>query len=133
MNKYWKNFLISSFVALVITGTIALAKNGFAQADATESMKIFCDAFFVSGVVFICLGALVYCSNKGAFLAFRYLIHITLVTHNWSRTKFKDRQTYKDYREEKLANPKDVPSYLLHVGLVFTAISVIFLILYYNV
>ena len=133
MSKYWKNFLITVAIAGVTTVTILLSKNAFAQTEMQELMKIFCDSFFVSGSLLTCVGLLVYCSSKGAFLAFRYLIHTALVNHNWSRTKFKDRKTYREYREEKLANPHEVPSYILHVGLIFVAISLIFLIAYYMV
>ncbi len=133
MKQKTKNYLITAIVATAICFIILIAYNIFALKGAKLIMKVLCDAFFLTGFMFVGTGALVFCASKGAFDAISYLFHSLFVTHNWSKTKFKDRQTYGDYVEEKRSKNKPLPVHIFVVGLVFVAISVIFLIVYNNV
>ena len=99
-----------------------------------EIIEIICDGFFVSGILLSCFGVLIFCSSQGAFDGISYLFHILFVGHNWSKTNFKDRQTYREYVEEKnskRANGMKI-RFVLIVGLVFIAISLIFFAIYSN-
>ena len=93
-----------------------------------EIFKILCDCFTVPGLVLVFVGLLVVCSNGGTFdmLGFGVKKFFGLFK------KESDKQTFYEYRQNKLANRRSF-WYLLVVGGVFVAAAVIFLILYHNV
>ena len=116
-----------------LTLLVALLKGVFSQKNAVELIRVICDSFFLTGFFALSLGGLIVCSSKGAFDALSYLVYSFFVNHNWSKTKFKDKKTYIEYVQEKREKSNSAPSYLLLVGLIYIAISIVFLIVYYNV
>ena len=73
---------------------------------------------------------LLFCANQGAFTMLSYGMRrfFSLFKRNYSRDV---NDTYANYKLAKLENPKSM-GYLLIVGAVFIAISLIFLIFYYR-
>lgn len=131
--KLWAKYLIAILVGCAFA-VFTLITNGITVAtDKKEIIKIICNAFTVPGLLFLLFGGLLFCVSNGAFYGISYVIHSLLVNHNWSRTKFKDKETYAEYVEAKRANAQPVPKYIFLVGACFTVIAVIFLIIYYNI
>ena len=133
-NKGWIKYLITAIVGLVIAYIVLQVRGIWTAKTDKDVIEIFCDAFFVSGILLFCFGALMFCSSQGAFDGISYIFHIMLVGHNWSKTNFKDRQTYREYVEEKnekRAN-KIKTSFVLIVGAVFIAIALVFFAIYSN-
>lgn len=123
-------YLITVAVGLVIAFLALLARNIFNLTATVDFMKAFCDAFFVSGVVLVCVGGLVFVSNGGVFdmLAYGIRTFFESFKKNVTDRKYKD---FYEYREAKKSSKRSF-SFLLVVGIVFIAISMIFLALYYN-
>ena len=94
-------------------------------------MHILCDSFFVPGVVLLGFGLLVVASNGGTF---DMLIYGTKKFFNMFRKNPSARlqETFYDYRTAKSENKMSF-LHLIVVGLVFIAISIIFLLLWYEV
>ena len=130
MKKYL-NYIITFGIGLMVSLTIMLSKNVFKQASTSEVMHILCDSFFVPGVVLLGFGLLVVASNGGTF---DMLIYGTKKFFNMFRKNPTKRlqETFYDYRTAKSENKMSF-LHLIVVGLVFIAISIIFLLLWYEV
>lgn len=121
-------YLITTGVGMLIVLLIVLMKNGFTETDVTIALQIWCDAFFVSGVFLTCGGLIVVASNGGVFDMLGYAVSLLWYTFKSSKVERKYK-TFYDYREARKDRKRSV-SYVLIVGLVLLAISVVFLILY---
>ena len=123
-------YLITVAAGFVITFIALLARDIFHLTATVDFMKAFCDAFFAAGVLLACVGGLVFVSNGGVFdmLAYGVRTFFTAFRRNVTDRKYKD---FYEYREAKKSSKRSF-SFLLIVGIVFIAISMIFLALYYN-
>lgn len=133
-NISWLKYLITSVIGLAIAYLVVQVRGIWLASNSKDIIEIICDGFFVSGILLTCFGALIFCSSQGAFDGISYIFHVMFVGHNWSKTNFKDRQTYREYVEEKnskRANGMKI-RFVLIVGLVFIAISLIFFAIYSN-
>ena len=134
MSKNWIKYAVTTAIGLLIAFMVLQAKDLWTTDDVKERVEIFCDALFVSGILITGFGGLLFCSSKGAFDGISYLFHIFLVGHNWSKTKFRERQTYGEYVEEKNAKRENRinTNFVLIVGAVFLLTSIVLLIVYSN-
>ena len=124
-------YSIASFICLVIAFIILLSKGIFSQTETKDVMHILVDAFFVPGIIMLSFGILVFSTNEGTFDMLAYGVRriFVLLKRNPQDAKYK---TFYDYREAQREN-KHQFGYLIIVGLFFTALSLLFLIFYYNV
>ena len=129
MKTIWKT-LITAGVASVIAFLVMVARNIFNVTAIHEIMKALCDGFFVSGILFVCFGLLVVASNGGTFDMIKYGVSSLFALFMKDLTKRKYR-TFYDYRKAMQENQRSF-GYLVVVGVVFVAISVVFLLLYLN-
>lgn len=122
------NYSAAAGIGVLLFFLVAFIQKLFWQSSQEEIFKILCDCFTVPGLVLVFVGLLVVCSNGGTFdmLGFGVKKFFGLFK------KESDKQTFYEYRQNKLANRRSF-WYLLVVGGVFVAAAVIFLILYHNV
>lgn len=126
-------YLITAAVGLAIATIVIFTKDIFGQTNAHDVMHILCDAFFVSGVCLSCAGLIVFASNGGAFDMLVYGVQILfymfadIFSGGTIKRKHKDFYEYKKSKEGR----KHSMSFILIVGLIFIAISLIFLGAYY--
>lgn len=136
MNKNVRNAIIKYLVVGVIGGLMALGVLGiegyFSMTEQSEKYRSLCDAFTVPGMIFMLLTGLLFASGGGAFDGigfalgrfFRMLIPFVQ----------KNDESYAEYRERKRAKGKlHGYSCLLFVGLIFCAVAIVFLVLFYRV
>lgn len=127
-------FLIVLAAVLTICGVNGLLTE---QCDQSKVLRVLCDAFFVPGVVLLCISGLSWASDKGAFDALGYSISTLFNTHmpagkglNWRK-----KETYQEYIERK--HPAEKKKKKLNVALIFggvlLVVSVALLIAYLNV
>lgn len=130
MKKTLLRYGITFAVGLLLAFCAMLAQGIFSQTETVAVMKILCNAFFASGVVIACVGLLVVATEGGAFdmLAYAVVLIFDGLRRDVTKRKYKDFYEYKQAKKEK----KRSFAYLLIVGLIFIAISLIFLIPYYN-
>lgn len=102
----------------------------FAAESITVIWRYLVDAFFAVGAILIGFGGLVWLANAGAFRFFAYGFYrfFTLFKRDPARVKWK---TYYEYQEAK-AEDRTPFLFLIVVGAVFLAISLVFLIPYYQ-
>ena len=121
---------ITVLVGLALTFFAALVQGVFGQTENAALMKIFCNAFFAAGAILACAGLLVVATEGGAFdmLSFAVVLIFDLFRKDVNKRKYKDFYEYRQAKKEK----KRSFAFLLIVGVIFIAISLIFLIPYYN-
>lgn len=131
MKKNILRYSIASAVGLALAFVILCFKNIFSQTDAVKVFQILCDAFFVTGICFSCIGVIMLAGNGGAFdmLGYAFVMLFDALRKDISKRKYKDFYEYRQAKKEKKRNVL----YMFVVGGAFIAISVIFLILYYQV
>ncbi len=128
--RAWRKYLVCFCVGLSIV-FIVFAIKGFAFGDAKNSMHLLHDAFFSAGALLMLFAALLFVSGEGAFwgigYAFRGLVKIFIPTLR------QNHETYAQYRERKTATAKGKgDGALFFTGLFFVLISLIFLIIWYQ-
>lgn len=122
--KKLRKYLITVVIGLAAVAGIAWAKDIFAQAEPAQVCHILCDAFFAVGTVLCCAGLLVFSSNEGTFDMMVYGVSSFIdMFRAKSRKKYP---TFFDYRESR-ADVKFPFDFLLLCGLLFIAVSLVFL------
>lgn len=124
--KNWKKYLITLALGLCIAFAIAIFRGVFKQTTSKGVFIVLSEAFSIPGLIMLFGGALIICISAGALRGVGYAFHLLFATHSTSRTKFEERKTYMQYVEEKKANAKPAPKYILYVGLTLTVIALIF-------
>lgn len=126
----WK-YVITLCVGLVLA-LVVCAIGGFFQEDAKENIRLLHDAFFSVGALLVLFFGLLYVSSEGAFLGIGYALSWTIKTFiPFGR---KTQETYAQYRERKLGKQKKKGNAcVFFIGLLFIAISIVFLIIWYQI
>lgn len=125
--RYIVCFCVASGIVLII-----LALKGFFSDNAKQNVQLLHDAFFSAGALLMLFSAMIFLSAEGALLGLSYVFGkaIKAVFIPFGR---KDQESYAQYRERKLGNRKTTGAGTIFlVGLLFVAISVIFLIVWYQ-
>lgn len=96
-----------------------------------ERYRILCDAFSLPGAFMMLIGALLKMSELGALdtitYGMRYLIHIVIPSWNLGK------KSYLEYVEERRGKRVSGYGFIVIVGAVMFAISLVFLKLFYQV
>ncbi len=94
-------------------------------------MRLLHDAFFSSGALLMLFSGLLYVSGEGAFLGIGYALGRAIkALIPFTR---KDHETYAQYRERKLGKGKKKgDGCIFFTGLLFFLISVVFVIIWYQ-
>ena len=129
-----KTKLLQYGITTLVVGLLSLfimwMKDLFIQTDSQEIMKILTDAFFAPGMIAVCFGLLIVASNGGTFHIFSYGLSSFANLFRKDRTKMRYK-TFYDYKEA-MKDEKKPYGFILIVGLVFIAISMIFMIIWLN-
>ena len=121
-----------TFLACAIIIFIVLAIRGiFRNPGMKDMMLYFTDAFFSVGIICAMVGLLIFVSNGGVFDMMVYGVYrfITLFKKDHTDVKYP---TFYDYRVMKAERPKAEFLFLVIVGVVYVAASMIFLALWYK-
>lgn len=103
MNATLKKYLKSSLTGLIIAFIIMVLKGIFKAVSNYEILRAVCDGFFVSGVLLICFGLLIFSSNMGTFDMISY--GVRQVVRIIVPSRF-EKQSFYDYRAEKQKKQK---------------------------
>ena len=132
MKKKLLQYGISTAVGLLLAvwvlsaeGFFLLYKDAVAKGMVAQLMMILCDAFFVPGILILCLGIMTWIATTGFCDAIRYAMHVA--THTilpfFTQSKTKQYYDYKTEREEHRSKPL---VFLIFVGIGFCLVSAIF-------
>ncbi len=126
-----KNLNLKAFLRdLLIGAAVAALVFGLGLYREYSLMRCFCDGFFVVAVFQIGVGVIVLARNKGSFDAVGFGLRSVLQTHFPSFGK-GEKEDIMAYRERKALSRKSAMPLILS-GLVYLALSLIFLALYYR-
>ena len=120
-------------IALLIAIPVALNQGLSMEGAAHLNCRWLSDGFFVSAVIFVGMGGLLWVSTTGFFDIFSYAFQSLLVLFSPLK-KGKEFPHYYDYKCEKDAKRegKPISHTVLVVGLICLAASLICLALYYS-
>lgn len=126
LRRYIISFCVASGIAVA-----AMAIKGFFTSDTKMNMQVLTDAFFAAGALMILFSGLLFVSGEGMFLGIGYAMGRAIkALIPFSR---KEHETYAQYRERKVGNhKKSSEGCVFLTGLFFVLISVIFLIIWYQ-
>ena len=132
MKKQVLRYSIATGVCAILVFLIVTIRGIF--SEGLETYKVFhylTDAFFVIGVLAAGVGLLLLASNGGAFDFIVYGISrfISLFKKDPNKVRYK---TYYDYHIAKAERKKVEFLYLVIIGVVFIALSMLFLYFYYQ-
>lgn len=119
-------------MAIVFVLSVAAKGNDVFQKPRVL-MTILCDSSFVSGAILLCVAFLSFATRQGTFDGLGFAVESIFVVRNWSpRRKFKERETFSDYKDRKAEKRKEkkglLPFYVS--GAFYILLAVIFLIVY---
>ncbi|MBQ3219100.1 MAG: DUF3899 domain-containing protein [Clostridia bacterium] len=125
-------YSICVLIALLIAFLIASSNGAFKGVAKRTLYGILSDSFFGPGVLYICVGVLLKISESGFFDSITFILKrafFSLIPGGRIRLD----SNYKEYKKSKEEKRKKARySSVFIVGLVFIALSVIFLLLYSN-
>ncbi len=124
-------YAITFGVCAILTFAYIAIGGIFSPADIKEALKILINGFFSIGIICLCFGLLVICSNNGAYdlIVYGVVRFFSLFSKNQNRIKY---HTYFDYHLAKQAEEDRSFSYFLVVGGFFIFVSLVILIFWYT-
>lgn len=127
LTPYW----ITAAVALAIAAAVAVHQGLAWPQSPALTCRFLSDGFFVSGVLLTGLGGLVWVSSTGFFDIFSYAFKSLLVLFSPMK-KPHEHEKFYEYKLAKEAKRSKPLYFLLVVGLACVALSLVCLMLYYN-
>jgi hypothetical protein len=128
--RKYKKYLITILIGLLMTLGILLYRNAFSQTDVSLLYSALCDAFFIAGIMLFLFGLLVMISNE-------HLFDLTIYGVKKVASLFFNSTgpstSFHEYRLIKQEEEKKSFGYIVIIGIVFIAVSLIFLWLFYQV
>ena len=130
MIKFLKSILVRYLITVAVGLSFVysyIAPRDLANQTLIEQYHILCDAFTLPGLFMMLIGLMLLMGNLGALdaisFAFHYLFHTFLPLTGES-------MTYLEFVEDRREHRIHGYGFLFIVGAVFTAIAVVFLLLY---
>lgn len=124
----------------ITTGVAGLFSLGFMWARGlwtvqtpVERYKILADAFSVPGMLLVLFGALLWVSSEGIFDGIGYALNRVGSMFIPMHKKSAQHLTYYDYVMGKRGKRVHGFSFMFFVGLVFIAVSIVFIVLHESV
>lgn len=130
--REYKEYAITVAVALAVGVLIALSRGIFQEDELDMIITIISDAFFIPGVLLICVGLIVYASNEGLFLSISYGFKTIGRTITAKKDEKLMEEKYHEYYARQIEKKTKCKHFLL-VGLVFVVISLVFVGIYFAV
>lgn len=130
--KEYKEYSITTAIALVAGFLIALSRGIFQEDEIDMIITIISDSFFIPGVLLICVGLIVYASNEGLFLAISYGFKVIGRTFTAKKDETLMNEKYHEYYARQIDKKAKCKHFLI-IGAVFVVISLLFVIVYFSV
>ncbi|MGN1148021.1 MAG: DUF3899 domain-containing protein [Lachnospiraceae bacterium] len=135
--RRWNTYLAAIAVAIAIAFINIYFEISTYGKETVLLMHFFSDGFFVSAVLYLGCGALVFISDAGNFYGIQYLGYAVVYLFSFRKERFEQRKDYYTYCMEKKAKQKErgkdsVKWVLLFVGLGCLLFSVIFAVIFYQ-
>ena len=132
MKNFFKKSIVKYTLALIAgLGMVYayIAPRDLASQTLVEQYHILCDAFTLPGMFMTLLGLMILMGNLGALDALSFAVHYLLHTFIPVLGKGKN---YLDFVLERREHKARGFGFLFVVGLLLTAVGVVYLVLYMN-
>ena len=113
----------------LLMAVVYLFNADFLALEGPDRLRILCDAFTIPGLLCLFSGLLVWLGNEGSFDGVGYVVSYAF--HAFLPGSLNKRESYKDYLERKKGKKPIGYSFLIITGLVFSAIALVFLMLFH--
>jgi len=128
-------YLVNAAVGLVLVGTVSVLRDLFKQQTATDILRVLADAFFVPGVVLICVWLLRRMRRQGMFFGLGYIgtycLHSLLPFATGGKSgKARPYREWCEEREEKFERQGGIPRAQLVVGLALLLTGVVLTVVF---
>ena len=130
--REYKEYVITTAVAFVVGVLIALSRGIFQEDEIDMVITIISDAFFIPGVLLICVGLIVYASNEGLFLSISYGFKAIGRTITAKKEEKLMDEKYHEYYARQIQKKSKCKHFLI-VGLAYVIISLLFVVVYFIV
>ena len=130
--REYKEYVITTAIAFVIGILITLSRGIFQEKEMDMIITIISDAFFIPGILLICVGLIVLASNEGLFLAISYGFKVIGRTISAKKDETLMNEKYHEYYARQIQK-KTKCKHLLIVGIGFVVISLLFVVVYFCV
>lgn len=132
------NSLKTRVIKWAVTYIVGFASAGYyvfsrniAEQELVEQYRILCDAFSLPGMFMIFIALLFTMNNLGALDSITYLLKYGI--RSLIPGAFGEMEHYLDYVEARREKRIKGYGFLYWVGLMFIAIALVFLVLFYSV
>ena len=132
-NKLKTNLIkygITVGIGLALTAWYVIPRDIF-QLDVVQMYRVLCDGFFLPGIFMIFIGLMFVMNNLGALDTISFAFHY--LAHTFLPVAFGEGQSYLEYVEARREKRISGFGCIFVVGIIFVAISAIFLMLFYTV
>ena len=131
MRKKLIQYGLTVLFGAALAAIYLLTRSFTGSEPLAERYRMLCDAFTIPGVLLMMTAALLALSNEGAFTGLGYVSSHAM--HMLIPGMGGRKETYADYLERKAEKgPVKGYGFLLHVGLAFFALAILFFILFYR-
>ena len=124
----FKKIIISAIILIACSFGVLFLKNTWALTNAKDVIGDISDCFMAPGIIYVCFGIIVICSNKGAFDMLSYGIQTAFSVFKKDPTERK-YQNFGDYRLAKQDKKSPVAHFMLCGG-IYMALGLVFYIIY---
>ena len=128
----YREYFITAAIGFAVTVWICISKGIFVVGSLTGVVTILSDAFFIPGVLCLCLGLILYATNEGLFNAMAYGMKILGRSLTGRKGEKIIDEEFHEYHS-RLSQKKSKVKHFLIVGAVNVVISIIFVIVYFFV
>lgn len=136
MSRGVKNLLkygISTVVGLLMVAVYVFSRDygarDFWSWTLVNKALVLCDGFTIPGVVFLCIGGLVWASSLGAMDGIGFALKIAI--KSLLPGGRKEHIRYYDYVQQRRENRPHGYGFLLLVGAAFMAVALLFMMIFY--
>ena len=133
MKKQIKTYAITLAVAVAIMIGVSALRGAFTTAfSPKEAIRCACDAFFVTGILYLCVGGIIWASKMGTFDGFGYSFSLWKQRYTNNKRDWRNEESFYDYKERKAEKKKGRQvNHVLIVGAVFVMIAAILLLVFH--
>ena len=130
--REYKEYAITTAIALAVGVLIALSRGIFQEDELDMIVTIVSDAFFIPGVLLICVGLIVYASNEGLFLSISYGFKAIGRTITAKKDEKLMEEKYHEYYARQMEKKTKCKHFII-VGLAFVVVSLVFVGVFFAV
>lgn len=134
----WLSYVVASAIAALIVLMVISYEIDTYGRNTVLLLEFLSDGFFTAAVLYLGCSVLMFIEEGGNFYGIQYLGHVVLRIFSPRKDRFESRKTYYEFCNEKKAKQEEqgkssLKWVLLFVGLGCLLISVVFLLVFYQI